>query len=249
MIRGVVFDLDGTLYCGDKAVDGAVDTVYTLLNAGLKIFYLTNNSGKSRLPIVGKLKDLGFPAKRENTYCASYAVAKYLAEKQFSPVYLIGTDGLLCELLEHCVWVEDSSAVAAVAVGLDPDFKYEKISVALEAIARGAKLVVANLDPCYPAGNDKILPGCGAMVGAIVSATGHKPDFIVGKPNIYMLELLCQEHGLEPTEICVVGDVPESDMQMAANFGCRGILFDPCNVFPEFPNRISSLQTLKGELT
>ncbi|MEK7596158.1 MAG: HAD hydrolase-like protein, partial [Patescibacteria group bacterium] len=85
--------------------------------------------------------------------------------------------------------------------------------------------------------NNCRLVGCGAMVAAIVAATGRTPDFHVGKPNTYMLALLCREHGLTPEEICVVGDMPESDIQMAVNFGCQSILFDPGNIFPEFTGR------------
>lgn len=256
MIKGVVFDLDGTLYYGDKAVDGAIDTVYALLNAGLKVFYLTNNSGKARQQIVEKLNGLGFPAKLQNTYCCSYATSVYLAEEQITPVYLIGTDGLKSELESRNIRVEDSSDVRAVVVGLDPFFDYGKITRAMEAISNGAKLIIANADPSYPIGGNRRLPGCGAMVGAIVGATGHNPDFIVGKPNTYMLELLCKEHNLTPAEICVLGDVTESDMEMARRFGCQGVLFDPLNAFPEFSGsrvkelpEIITLLSKKGDKT
>lgn len=234
MIRGVVFDLDGTLYCGDTAGDGAVDTVYALLNAGLKVFYLTNNSGQMRGKIVSKLQGLGFPAGTEETYCTSCATAKYLAEEGLSPVYMVGTNAMKNELLVRGVRTEESSKVLAVVVGLDLFFSYDKIAIALEAISNGAKLIVANTDPSYPVEGSRRLPGCGAMVGAIVGATGHAPDFLVGKPNTYMLELLCKEHALSPAEICVVGDGPESDIEMARKFGCQGVLFDPLNAFPEF---------------
>ncbi len=53
----------------------------------------------------------------------------------------------------------------------------------------------------------------------------------------YLLELLCREHNLLPEEICVVGDAPESDIQMAVNFGCQSILFDPRGAFPAFSDK------------
>ena len=95
-------------------------------------------------------------------------------------------------------------------------------------------MIVANTDASYPVEKNRRLPGCGAMVGAIVSATGYVPDFHVGKPNTYMLQLLCAEHNLLKEEICVVGDVPESDIAMAQNFGCQSILYDSQNAFPQF---------------
>ena len=248
MIKAVVFDLDGVLYCGNKAVEGAIATVLALRDLGKQVFYLTNNSGKTRWQIVGKLRRLGFSAELQGTYCASYALAKYLAEQKFSPVYLVGTEGLKNELSECNVRMEDRPEVPAVVVGLDTDY-CRKVPIALNAIVKhGAKLVVANLDPWYPAGGGEILPGCGAVVGAIVGATCHKPDFIVGKPNTYMLELFCKEHGLSAKDICVVGDVPESDIKMADKFGCQSILFDPENVFQGFPNKINKLSELLSVL-
>lgn len=234
MIKGIAFDLDGTLYYGDNVIEGAVDTVADLINLDYQIFYFTNNSAKTRRQIVSKLNRLGFPAKPRNTYCVSYAILKYLLEKNLGAICLIGSDDLKEELSASNVKIENSSQVSAIVVGLDRFFDYSRISMALEAINNGAKLIVANLDPSYPIENNKRLPGCGAMVGAIVGATLHAPDFVVGKPNTYMLELLCKEHNLSPVEICVVGDDPESDIKMAANLRCQSILFDPKDFFPMF---------------
>ena len=235
MINSVVFDLDGTLYLGEKVVEGAREAVSALERQGFRIFYFTNNSGKTRRQIVDKLDRLGFKADMWNTYCASYAVSAYLAKNKISPVYLIGADGLKSELTSRNIKIrDDPETVSAVVVGLDPLFNYGKLAVALEAIDCGAKLIVANTDPAYPVENNRRLPGCGSIVAAVVAASGHAPDFHVGKPNTYMLELLCKDHGFSLEEVCVVGDVPESDMAMAENFQCQGVLFDPEGVFPTF---------------
>lgn len=233
-ISALAFDLDGTVYHGDGAIDGSIGAINDLMNLNYQIFYFTNNSAKTREQIVGKLNRLGFPVKPQNTYSVSRAIAAYLIENKLKSVYLIGTDNLKGDLIAHNIKVHDSLQVSAVVVGLDPEFNYSKISIALEAIRTGAKLIVANSDPSYPVENNRRLPGCGAMVGAIVGATFHVPDFVVGKPNTYMLELLCKEHKLSPEEICIVGDSPESDIKMANNFKCRSILFDPSDMFPAF---------------
>lgn len=233
-VCALAFDLDGTVYHGNSAIEGAIDTIATLTNLNYQIFYFTNNSAKTRQQIVNKLNRLGFQAKLQNTYCTSYAISTYLLEKKLKTIYLIGTDDLKDELLACNIEIKNSSQVSAVVVGLDPSFDYSKISIALEAINNGAKLIVANSDPSYPIENNRRLPGCGAMVGAIVGATSHSPDFSVGKPNTYMLELLCKEHKLSPAEICIVGDSPESDIKMASNLKCQSILFNPRNTFPRF---------------
>jgi HAD superfamily hydrolase (TIGR01450 family) len=233
-ISALAFDLDGTVYHGNSAIEGARETINVLINLNYQIFYFTNNSAKTREQIVDKLSRLGFPVKPQNVYCVSRAMSAYLIEKEITPIYLIGTDDLKDELSARKIKIKNSSRVSAVVVGLDPSFDYSKISIALEAINNGAKLIVANADSSYPIENNRRLPACGAMVGAIVGATFHAPDFTVGKPNTYMLELLCKEHKLSPAEICIVGDSPESDIKMATNLKCQSILFDPQDTFPKF---------------
>lgn len=235
MLKGIVFDLDGTLYFGEKAVEGAVDVVNALsLQKNRKVFYLTNNSGKTQRQIVHKLNRLGFDANTSNTYCGSYAISTYLVQNGITPVYVIGTDGLVSDITSHGIKVENSPAVSAVVVGLDLSFSYGKIAMALEAINKGAKFIIANSDPSYPVENNRRLPACGAMVAAIAEVTGRIPDFHAGKPNTYMLELICKEHGLSAADICVIGDSVESDIAMAVKFRCQSILFDSENAFPAF---------------
>ena len=237
MIKAIIFDLDGTLWNGEIVIKGAVDTIAVLKNLGYQMFFLTNNSGKTQKQIIDKLKSFGFPAESQNTYCGSYAMATYLAENKILSVYVVGAKGLKKDLRSYDIRVEEFSDVSAVVVGLDPTLSYHKIAMASDAIRNGAKLIVSNLDRFYPIENNQRLPGCGAMVGAIVGATGYKPDFQVGKPNTYMLELICKEHKLSAKEICLVGDELENDIKMARNFGCESILFDPKITFSSFTGK------------
>lgn len=236
MIKAIIFDLDGTLYFGESVTDGALSTI-AILAENYQIFYLTNNSGKRRIEIVNKLNKMGFMATAQNTYCGSYAISSYLAEKKISPIYLIGTDGLSNDIASRGIKIENSPNVSAVVVGFDPLFSYEKIMKAMDAINKGAELIVANSDPSYPVENNRRLPGCGVMVAAIVAATGGISYFHAGKPNTYMLELICKEHGFSSEDICVVGDSIESDIAMAVKFQCQSILFDSKGAFPEFPGK------------
>jgi len=225
-IKVIAFDLDGTLYLGNEAVEGAVETLAALEKSGLDIVYFTNNSAKTNRQIEIKLCSLGFNATERNTYTASYACSRYLEREGIDEVYLIGSDDFGNDLKHRGIKIVEPEQARAVVVGLDLGLTYERIAGALHAIRKGARLVVANLDASYPIECGQRLPGCGAMVGAVVGATGHEPDFIAGKPNTYMLELLCTDLGVGPDEICVVGDSIESDIEMAKRFRCTSILYD-----------------------
>ena len=59
-VTTLAFDLDGTLYNGDKAVDGAPEVLKQLKNKGYRLLYLTNNSSKNEIELKNKLVRLGY---------------------------------------------------------------------------------------------------------------------------------------------------------------------------------------------
>ncbi|MFB3918641.1 MAG: HAD-IIA family hydrolase [Candidatus Velamenicoccus archaeovorus] len=238
-LSALAFDLDGTIYYGDRAIEGARQTLEQLASRGTRIFYFTNNSAKTREQICDKLNRLGFTAEPRQTYSASYAILRYVNDHQIRNACVVGTDALKNDLEKHGVAVNRSADAPCVIVGFSPAFHYGDIAMAQEMIEKGARFIIANADASYPVGRDKRLPACGAMVGAIVGATSHAPDVVIGKPNTYMLELLTNDHGISRDELCVVGDSPDSDIKMAEYFKCHSILFDPENAFAAFKgNRI-----------
>ena len=68
------------------------------------------------------------------------------------------------------------------------------------------------------------MPGCGAMVGSIIASADKRPDFVVGKPNTYILSNISKAFGVKNHEIMVVGDSYESDIRMAINYNSKAIL-------------------------
>jgi len=244
-IKAIAFDLDGTLYFGNQAVEGAVETLAELEVNGITPLFFTNNSAKTIAQIVSKLRSFGFNATERNTYTASSACARYLEEQNLGSVYLIGSVDFMKDLEDRGIEIAEPEKASAVVIGLDFGLTYERIAGALHAIRSDARLVVANLDASYPVEQGRRMPGCGAMVGAVVGASGHQPDFIAGKPNTYMLDLLCSDQELRPEEICVVGDSIESDIEMANRFQCRSILYDHFNTFSGYAhNRVCSLKEI-----
>merc|ERR1719478_133741 len=54
-----IFDCDGVIWKGDSLIDGVPAVLAMLRAAGKKIFFVTNNSTKSRKGYPGKFKGLG----------------------------------------------------------------------------------------------------------------------------------------------------------------------------------------------
>ncbi|TSC96023.1 MAG: putative 45.4 kDa protein in thiaminase I 5'region (Protein nagD) [Parcubacteria group bacterium Athens1014_10] len=224
-IKLFAFDLDGILYIGDNAMPGAVELV-NHLREKYQVVFFTNNSSKTSRQVHEKLNKLRIECALNEVYTSSSATADYLKESGIDDVYVVGSKGFREEIRGHGIRIVDDDSAKNLVVGLDFDFSYDKIAIALSILLKGGKFIVCNKDRSFHAGENKFLPGCGAIVGAISAAADKKPDFIVGKPNTYILSKISKDFNVEHDEIVVVGDSYESDIKMALNYKSKSILIN-----------------------
>ena len=224
-IKAVVFDLDGTVYYGNTLIDGVGDLTDFLEAKGIRVLYFTNNSAATRADIFEKLSGMGLSLHLGQVYNSAYAAAIYAKKNRLKDVFCIGSPGLIKELAAAGLNVVSGPEKArSLVVGLDKEFNYEKLSKALTALQRGCRFVVCNRDIHYPVEGKRLLPGCGPIAAAIECSYGVEADFVVGKPNSYMLELLSADHDLKRRDILVVGDTYSSYIAMAKHFHCPSVL-------------------------
>ena len=123
----------------------------------------------------------------------------------------------------HNRGVPIDGSVDAVVVGMHRDFDYDRLAVAADAVRQGARLVGTNADSTYPTPTG-LLPGGGALLAAISSASGATP-VVAGKPEQPMADLvsaLLEPHGAPiGTRALMVGDRPETDGLFARRLNCR----------------------------
>lgn len=105
----------------------------------------------------------------------------------------------------------------AVVVEFHRDFNYERLATAHRAVCDGARLVATNDDPTYPT-PDGPIPGAGAILAAVTTATGVKAS-VAGKPFPPMVSLVRSVVGDEPCT--VVGDRDSTDGRFARALGAR----------------------------
>lgn len=220
-IKAVLFDLDGTIYYGSKLIDGAAEVVDAYRKKGMKVFFMTNNSTKSRKDIYNRLMKMGLKCDINEIYTSSYAAALYSKRKGYKSVYIFGTKGLKDEF--ELIGIKSSNEADVVVIGYDMDMDYQKLTEALQVALNAKALIACNREKNYPGENAKRMPGCGAMVGALECSVGRKVDYVVGKPNPLLLDIICTEQGLDKSEIMVIGDTFESDIEMSNEYGCDSI--------------------------
>lgn len=221
-IRLFLLDLDGTIYLGDRLIDGAADFLAELRRRGVDHRFLTNNSSKSRADYAAKLRRLGVPADPRQILLSTDGVLAFLTERDVRDVYLVGTESM-AEMFRASGIDTRSSDPRYVVLGYDTELTYEKIAAAAVYLHRGAELLASHPDRVCPS-PDGPLPDVGAMLAMFETATGVRPAKVFGKPNAEMISHVLAETGCPPDRAAMVGDRLYTDMAVARNAGCRFIL-------------------------
>lgn len=224
-IKALGIDLDGVVYSGNVLMPYARESIETFRALGKSIYFITNNSSKNRSEIANKLNDLGVQASEEEIYSSGYATAVFVKSIDTeAEVFVVGSDGLKNEFDKLSIKISAHPVRKYLIVGFDRFFTYDKIAQAYDMIHQGAIFIACNRDKSFPVECGKSMPACNAMIAAIESTTGKSPDYVIGKPETFIINLIAQKYNYSPQEILIIGDTPEIDIAMANRFGSPSIL-------------------------
>ena len=217
-----LLDLDGVVYVGEEPLPNAVKSLVRLREAGKQLRFLTNNPRLTRIQLSRRLTSMGVEAYEEEVVTSGWATAHYLREEGVSSAYVLGSRGLISEILKAGVEVVDRGPCEAVVVGADDLVSYGHIRQATTAIFSGARFIATNADNTFPSPEGP-LPGTGAIVAAVQTTTGVEP-VVVGKPFSPMFDAALQSVGVERERAVMIGDSPETDIEGARRAGITGVL-------------------------
>ena len=221
-----LFDMDGTLYLGNRLYPFTEELLQTIKAQGGKYLFMTNNSSRSVNDYVKKLEKLGIPATREEFMTSSQATAYYLHKHhEGQTLYVCGTESLKEELrMEGFPVTTDLSKVECVVMGFDTELTFQKLhDVSYLLLTRpGLPYIATNPDLVCPTEFGAV-PDCGSVCIGIRNATGRVPT-VIGKPSPLMPQLAMERLGIGPAQTCVVGDRIYTDVKSGLNAGITGIL-------------------------
>ena len=217
---GYIFDLDGTIYRGEKLIPGARETIEKLKSLSKRIVYLSNKPLQAREDYAAKLTRLGIPTGPAEVINSSLVMARWLSNQAAGAIiYVIGEPPLIEEMSKAGFRMsEKAGEIQYVIASFDRTFDYRKLNIALQAIKKGARFVATNPDRTCPVEGGEI-PDCAAMIGAVEGATGKKVETIVGKPSDIMIQVALEVMGLNSRDCLLVGDRLETDMVMGKKAG------------------------------
>lgn len=220
-----IFDMDGTVYLGEKAFDGAIDFIKNLRAAGRKILFFTNNASNIPEFYLSRLSRMGFEPTRDEIMTSADVTILYLNKfRQGKRVYLVGTDELRRQFAAGGIPLigDDAESADIVITSFDLTLTYRKLERACTFIRGGAEYFSTHPDFNCPTENG-FIPDSGAISAFVTAATGVKPVYF-GKPYSQTVDMICEKTGFSKEQMCVFGDRLYTDIAMGKRHGITSVL-------------------------
>ncbi|TAJ45881.1 TIGR01458 family HAD-type hydrolase [Methanofollis fontis] len=209
-IRGVLLDIDGVLYVGDRAVEGGTETIAWLRDEGIPFRCVSNTTRRSRRSIAARLGDLGYDITESEIFNPPIGAIRHL---QGRTAFLLTTGDVADDFLSGGITLVRNEAEAVVIGDAGDNFTYEHLNAAFRMILDGAAIIALERDR-YWMGGDGLMLSAGPFVAALEYATGRQAT-VVGKPAPEFFLGALQEIGVDPAGALMVGDDIRTDIDGA----------------------------------
>ena len=194
-IECFALDMDGTIYLGERWIEGAQDFLEAVEKSGRNYFFLTNNSSKNPQAYVEKLGRMGLTIDHSRIVTSGQATIAYL-KRNFpgKRVFLLGNELLAEEFETEGIWL-DEQAPEVVVVGFDTSLNYAKMCRVCDLVREGLPYISTHPDYNCPT-ETGFIPDAGAIHAFIHASSFRYPDYIVGKPNGEIMDYLAGRAGV-----------------------------------------------------
>lgn len=234
MAKGVLIDLAGVVYSGDRLLPGAAAAIARLDAAGLPYRFVTNTTSKPLGAILAQLAGFGLTPVPAHVFTPAQAALAWLKAHDHSP-----------HLLVHPALAPDFAGAPrgrpkAVVVGdARHDFTYANMNAAFRALADGAPLVALAANRVFLDDDGALSIDAGAFVKALEYASGTAA-LLMGKPAPAFFAAAAESMALSPAETAMIGDDAEADVAGALTAGAgRALLVRTGKYRPGDETRVS----------
>lgn len=219
-IKGLLVDLDGVLYVGEKEIEGATETIRRLKSRNIPLRFTTNTTTRSLKELHEKLLGHGFPIGRREIFGVLQATVAFLSGKGRPSCKFLLTEGPLSEFE---ALPKDNDHPDFIIVGdIGKRWDYNLMNEIFALMTSGAELVALHKGKFWQT-ETGLRVDIGAFVAGLEYVTG-KTATVLGKPSPEFFRLALADLGLAPEEVAMVGDDVDSDVGGAQRAGMTGIL-------------------------
>ncbi len=216
-------DMDGTIYLGERWIDGAREFLARIEESGRDYVFLTNNSSKNAAVYVEKLERMGLAVGEEKIVTSGQATIYYL-RKHFpeARVFLLGNPLLQEEFRQAGITLEEDHP-DVVVTAFDTSLDYAKMCKVCNHVRAGLPYIATHPDYNCPT-EDGFIPDAGAIHAFIHASAFRYPDRVIGKPNEDIIEYLTTRVNTKRERIAMVGDRLYTDIAAGRNHGLKSVL-------------------------
>jgi len=218
--RGLLLDLDGTVYEDDRLIPGAGAAIAALREGGVAVRFVTNTTRVPCATIAGWLEDYGIPATADDVFTPPRAAVSWLAKRGVRRLGLCLPPGSFGEFAAFEIVEREPEAV--VVGDLGSGWTFDVMNRVFRWALDGVELVALHRNRYWKTGGQLVLD-VGAFVAAFEFATGRVAT-LVGKPSRPMFEAAARSMGLELPEVAMVGDDLQADIGGSQAIGIRGLM-------------------------
>ncbi|GAB3102902.1 TIGR01458 family HAD-type hydrolase [Aestuariicella hydrocarbonica] len=219
-IRAILIDLDGVLYIGDQAIDGAIDAIRLVVERHIPHRYVTNTTTRSRADLAKKLNTLGYTIDADEIWSSPCGAVTYLRQRGVRSCFCVVDEAIGSEFGEFDV--SDTSPDAVVIGDVGSAWNYDLVDQIARLVMAGAELVALHKGKFWQAA-DGLKVDIGAFVAGVEYVTG-KDATVIGKPSPAFFQAAIDTLNCSAEQVAMIGDDIDSDVGGAQRCGMRGIL-------------------------
>jgi phospholysine phosphohistidine inorganic pyrophosphate phosphatase len=225
-MTGILFDLDGVFYIGERAIDGGANTLSWVQKQNIPHCFLTNTTSKPRQALVDKLAGMGLSTDVDQLLTPPVAAVRWIEANLDGPTALFVPSATEAEFRHLALADRDSrQPVAAVVVGdLGEAWDFHTLNQAFRLLMQqpAPRLIALGMTRYWRA-PDGLRLDVAPFVMALQHATGTTP-VILGKPAADFYRSALQMIGAEAKESIMIGDDIQGDIAAAQAAGIDALL-------------------------
>jgi len=222
-MSAILFDLDGVLYEGGNAIDGAAATVNWFNKNHIAHLFLTNTTSKSRAELVTKLAGFGIESTTENFLTPPVAAKQWLEKNSINNISLFVPESTKHEFSEFNLVDGEKNNIGAIVVGdLGERWTFEIMNKIFRSLINNpqAKLIALGMTRYWKATSGLQLD-VGPMIKAFEYASGVEA-VVTGKPATEFFQAALSLLG-KKKNVVMIGDDIRGDVEAAQRAGLKAI--------------------------
>jgi len=225
-MKAILFDLDGVLYTGENAIDGAADVINWCLDNAIPHLFLTNTTSRPRSALVDKLANFHIRSTPDDFLTPAVAALQWLRRNIDGKIALFIPDATREEFsdFEQCQQNSEQGAQAVIIGDLGEDWDFTTLNRAFRLLMSSPEVKLLALGMTrYWRAEDGLRLDAAPFVKALEHASNRKA-IVLGKPSKEFYSSALEKLGCNANETIMIGDDIRGDIEASQSVDIRGLL-------------------------